>query len=101
MDTKNRIKELMDERDWSEYRLAKESGLSQSTISNLFRRNTAPTIPTLEAICNGFGITLAQFFDDGTSAVLLTDEQRELFKQWVILPAEKKKILQDLIKSMK
>ena len=64
MDAKLRIKQLMDERNISEYRLAKDSGLSQSTISNIFVRNTAPTIPTVEAICDGFGITLSQFFCD-------------------------------------
>ena len=40
MDTKKRIRELMDERQWSEYRLAISSGLSQSTIANIFNRNT-------------------------------------------------------------
>ena len=62
MNTNERILQLLKERNWTEYRLAKESGLSQSTISNLFKRNTTPSIPTLEAICNGFGITLSQFF---------------------------------------
>lgn len=62
MDAKERIQNLMKERNISEYRLAKLSGLSQSTISNIFVRNTAPTIPTVEAICAGLGITLSQFF---------------------------------------
>lgn len=62
MDSKGRIRNIMHERNISEYRLAKLSGLSQSTISNIFVRNTAPTIPTIEAICAGLGITLAQFF---------------------------------------
>lgn len=33
MDTKARIRELMQERGWSEYRLAIASGLSQSTVT--------------------------------------------------------------------
>ena len=57
MDTKARITELMIRHGWSEYRLAKESGLSQSTISNMFSRNTMPSISTLEVICDAFGIT--------------------------------------------
>ena len=68
----------MNERGWSEYRLAKESGLSQSTISNLFVRNTLPSIATLEIICKSFGITLAQFFEDG-NFVELTDVQYQFF----------------------
>ena len=42
MDAKARIRELMQERGWSEYRLAIASGLSQSTVANIFNRNTTP-----------------------------------------------------------
>ena len=90
----------MCERDWTEYRLAKESGLSQSTIANLFKRNTIPSITTLEAICSGFGITLAQFFSDG-NVVELTDEQKKLFDRWITLTGEQKQILLDLIRNIK
>lgn len=55
MDAKKRIQELMDERQWSEYRLAIASGLSQSTVANIFNRNTTPSVTTLESICAGFG----------------------------------------------
>ena len=34
-----RIRQLMDERGWTIYRLAQESKLSQTTISNIFKRN--------------------------------------------------------------
>ena len=64
MDINARIKELMKERGWTEYRLAKNANLSQSTVINIFRRNTVPSVATLESICNAFGITLSQFFDD-------------------------------------
>ena len=74
MDAKARIRELMAERKWSEYRLAIASGLSQSTVANIFNRNTTPSIATLESICAGFGITLAQFFAEG-NMVELTAEQ--------------------------
>lgn len=99
-DTNRRIKQLMDERNWTEYRLAKESGLSQSTISNMYKRNTDPSIATLEAICKGFGITLAQFFCEG-SMVELTNEQKEMFDRWAALSQEQKHILFELIKNMK
>ncbi|MDR0936953.1 MAG: helix-turn-helix transcriptional regulator [Oscillospiraceae bacterium] len=98
MDTNKRIRQLMTERNWSEYRLAKESGLSQSTIANIFRRNTVPGVTTLEIICNGFGITLAQFFCEG-NMVELSDEQKELFDQWVTLTREQKQLLSELIAS--
>lgn len=36
----NRIRQLMAERGWTIYRLAQESGLSQTTISNLSMAQT-------------------------------------------------------------
>lgn len=54
----------MEARGWTDYRLAKESNLSHSTVTNMFNRNNAPTLPTLEAVCKAFGITLAQFFSE-------------------------------------
>lgn len=65
MDTNDRLKRLLKERGWTEYRLSKNSGLAETTIGNIFRRNTVPSIPTLEIICKSFGITLAQFFAEG------------------------------------
>lgn len=61
MTVQQRIRELMEQRGWSEYRLAKESGLSQSTVTKIFDRNNLPTIPTLEAICKAFHISLSEF----------------------------------------
>lgn len=100
MDAKARIKELMEERGWSEYRLAIASGLSQSTVANIFNRNTTPSVATLESICNGFGITLAQFFAEG-DMVELTEEQKEMFAAWSALTRDQKDVLAQLILVMK
>ena len=75
MDVNGRIRELLNERNWTEYKLAKESGLSQSTISNIFKRNTVPSISTLELICGGFGISLSQFFSEGDMVVVRGTEE--------------------------
>lgn len=100
MDAKKRIRELMQERGWSEYRLAIASGLSQSTVANIFNRNTTPSVVTLEAICQGLGITLAQFFAEG-NMVELSDEQRQMFADWSTLSKEQKEVLRQLIRVMK
>lgn len=100
MDAKARIRELMSERKWSEYRLAIASGLSQSTVANIFNRNTTPSIATLESICAGFGITLAQFFAEG-DMVELTEEQKEMFAAWSSLSKDQKDVLRQLILVMK
>lgn len=100
MDANLRIKSLMEEKGWTEYRLAKEAGLSQSTIANIFNRNTVPSISTLESICAGFGITLAQFFAKN-EFVELTKEQKNMFDKWIFLSAEQKELIMKIIDNMK
>ena len=89
MDVLERLQKLMDARGWSMYRLAKESGLTESTISNIYRRNAIPSSVTLESICKGFGITLSQFFAEG-EMVELTPELQEVFENWRTLTPEQK-----------
>lgn len=96
MDTQQRLRQLLDERGWTEYRLSKKCGLSESTLANIFRRNTTPSISTLESICNGFGITLSQFFAEG-DLIELTPEQKDLFEKWVSLTPEQKAAVYSMI----
>jgi len=96
----SRIKRLRDERGWSNYKLAKESGISEGSLNNLFRLNNQPTIPTLEAICAGLGISLCQFFADGCEAVVLNSEQMEMLDVWNTLNREQKTALLELLKKM-
>ena len=96
MDAQKRIRELMEERNWTDYRLAKEAKRSHSTVTNMFNRNNAPTLPTLEAVCRAFGITLAQFFAEGEES-RLTEEQQKLFSKWSTLTDRQKQILLELM----
>lgn len=75
-----RIRQLNQERDWTDYRLAKEAGLSQSTISNLTARGNSPTLFTLERICRAYGMSLSQFFCgcDGTEDIDSAQELQQL-----------------------
>lgn len=101
MDVIKRIDEMMKERNWTDYKLSVESGLSTSTIANIHRRNTIPSITTLEAICSAFGITLSQFFSEEYSYVPLNKEQQELFNKWVMLTDAQKKLLYALMQEFK
>ena len=98
MDVNKRIAELMEARGWSEYRLAKESGLSNSTIANIFRRNTIPSIPTLELICDSLGITLSQFFANN-DLIELDAAQQATFYKWSLLTNRQRAILSMLVDS--
>lgn len=100
MDIQRRIRRLMAEKGWSEYRLAKEAHLSQSTISHLFKRNNAPTLPTLESICRAFGLTLTQFFAEDGSPVMLSREQNQLLTAWGGLNREQQELIYRLIKDL-
>lgn len=64
MDVVKKIEKLCKQQEWTEYRLAKESGIAQSTLSNLIHRGNSPSIATLEKICKAFDITIAEFFED-------------------------------------
>ena len=99
MDTHERLRQLLNERGWSEYKLAKRCGLSDSTVANIFRRNTVPSIATLETICSGFGITMSQFFAEG-DMIEITPELKELFENWVNLTPEQKKAANQMLKAM-
>lgn len=89
MEALARMKDLMAARGWTPYRLAKEAGLTESTIQNLIRHNGIPTIPTLEAVCAAFGITLSQFFAND-NMMECTPEIKRLMEVWTPLTDEQK-----------
>ena len=61
---KNRILELCEERNMSVHQLAIESAVSPSTIKNiLYGKSRNPGIVTIKMLCDGFGISLIDFFD--------------------------------------
>ena len=99
MDTLTRLHQILENRGWTRYRLSKECGLNETTIANIYKRNTMPSIPTLEAICKGFGITLSQFFTDG-DLVELTPDLKELFDNWVTLTPDQKSALLTMAKAL-
>ena len=99
MDTNERLRQLLEQRGWTEYRLAKVCGLNQSTLANIFRRNTVPSIASLETICKGFGITLSQFFAT-EDTVELTPELKELFDCWTALSPKQRKTAVLMLQAM-
>lgn len=86
------ITDLCIERGWTYYKLAKESGIPYSTINNMIHRTNIPSIPTLQKICNGFGISLADFFSDGSCGAQLNEQQKELLSLYNDLTLEDKRL---------
>ena len=61
---KNRLLELLGEKNMSIHRLAIESAVPPSSIKNiLYGKSVNPGIVTIKMLCDGFGITLIDFFD--------------------------------------
>ena len=100
MNVTEKLSQLIQERGWSEYRLAKESNLPHSTILNIFRRKNLPSIVILDAICKGLGITLSQFFSDDETMVMLTEDQKQMLLKFESLTKEQREVLLDLIDVM-
>ncbi len=57
-----RIKELMKEKGMLMYRLAMNGGVPRSTIATIPLSETV-TLATIYGVCEGFQITLQEFFD--------------------------------------
>lgn len=61
---KNRILSLCEEKKMSVYKLSTESAVSASTIKNiLYGKSVNPGVVTIKMLCDGFGITINEFFD--------------------------------------
>ena len=64
---KNRILELLGEKRMSIRQLALESGIAPSSIKNiLYGKSQNPGIVTIKMLCDGFGISIIEFFDTPT-----------------------------------
>lgn len=102
MDVIARINEIMKQQGLTNYQLAKKSGLSQSTLTNMNTRNTTPTIPTLENICHSLNISLSQFFaDETTDFYPVNRQQREFLDLFVLLSEPQQEAIINLIRVMK
>ena len=99
MDVKARLQQLMDERHWTIYKVAKEAGIPWSTVRNMFKRNTEPSIMTLECICKGMGITLCQFFDVDNQ-MGINHEQAQLIQNWSRLTDSNKRLVSELVAAL-
>ena len=84
----------------SEYELAKRAGMTQSSISTLLNEGNVPKISTLEKICKGFGITLAQFFTLDDNYPDLSEEQKKVLNIWETLSVKEKIAIEKIVGSI-
>lgn len=98
MDILEKIDTLRKERGWSINNLAMEALLTQSTVNNLYTRKTEPKLSTLRALCNAFGITLSEFFNESDTPDTI---DKQIDKKIRNLTAEQKQAILVILKSMK
>ncbi len=82
IDVVKRIKDLCVAYSWTYYRLAKESGITYSTLNAMMNKGTIPSVPTLAKICNGFGISVSQFFAEDNMVAALSEPQKRHLQAW-------------------
>ena len=75
--------------------------MSQTALANIMNKKSIPTVPTLERICDAFGISIAQFFAGDGMRPDLTDEQEELLEIWDDLSADERRILMNFVRTLK
>lgn len=98
-DILKRITSLMNSRNWTLYKLAKESDIPYSSLNSMFQKNNQPTISTLEKICKAFNITLSDFFSntplDNRTKLEFSKLELELIKTYQNLSKNNQKLLLD------
>ena len=97
----NRIKELCDKKQMTMYALSKKTDISQSSLSNLMKRGSTPTFYTLNRICDGLGITLAQFFSNDNGKLDLSSDQRKILEMWETLTDKEKEAVEIYVRGMR
>lgn len=88
-----RIKELCEERGFSYYELAKRSEIPYSTLNTMILKENQPSLSTLKKLCNGFGISLLQFFNTEDTPVALSDAQKECLALFDVLTPEEQALV--------
>lgn len=90
-----KLQKILKAKNWTIYKLSKESGIPYSSLSNLFQRNTEPTLPTLRKICAGIEISLSEFFSDEPAPELpeYSADERKLVSLYRDLKLSDRKLL--------
>lgn len=100
MTVQQRIEELLKQRGWSKYKLAKEAGFYPATVYDWFNeKGYTPDRSSIESICLAFGISQAEFYS-GVDEGKLDTEQTALLELFSKVPKDKRKIVFDLLRTL-
>ena len=88
-----RITELRERKGLSVYKLAKLTGIPQSTIASWYQKNNYPPIDKLERICIVLGVTLSEFFHLKEEPTETDSEELDLLSSWRKMDLEERAAL--------
>lgn len=82
MEFNQRLRELMEERGWTQYRLAKQMDCSQSTVAHWLAGETKPQKATMKRLAEVLGVSISTLTgaEKRTSAEVQRDELIRLFQ---------------------
>lgn len=90
MDVGNRIKELRERAGFTQNKLAEWAGVSQTHLRRVELGQQDITVGQLQLVCDGLGVTLAEFFniDKQTESITdviakLTPKQKQLLMEFL------------------
>ena len=99
MDVHDRIWQLLNERNWSLYKLAHEACLSETTVYDWFNKNHfTPSRKSIEAICIAFEISLSVFYND-IEVDNLNNDEKLLLELFAKVPITKKTTVIEVVRS--
>lgn len=99
---RDRLIELLNEKGWTPYRLAKEAKMAQSTLSDILNdKNKNPTGTTLQKIATALEVTIDEFFDEDNITENTTLPKKSLtIKEQEKLDKEAQEIVDNLALSL-
>ena len=84
MNIARKIDQIRYKKGWSFYKLSYETGISQQAFSRWINGQSTPSLSALEAVCDAFGITLANLFAE-EGIVEITPELKPILENWTLL----------------
>lgn len=74
------LAKIFKEKSLSRYAVSKLTGIPDSTLQNMFKKGSTPNLETLEMICNGLDMSVADFFRNSEAFEELTEDQIEVME---------------------
>lgn len=94
-----RVDEMRLQRGWSHYRLAELANISMTSIYSWRDRKSLPTLTTLNAVAEAFGVDPIVFLVGEEGLAARDAEEQELLTRWNALTTEQKASLMGMLRS--